>query len=99
MSNPELLNRLRDLHEELADINEEIKSTQQIDDETASALGEIVKDVGNLVDQTREASPSTAEDHNEHSELHDRIIKFEADHPQVTSFLTQISELLAMMGI
>ena len=99
MANTELLNRLRDLHKELADINDEMVSAQQIDDDTASALGDIVQDVGKLVSRSNEVRTASEESDEDHSELHDRIIQFEVDHPQVTSFLTQISEILAMMGI
>lgn len=99
MANTELLNRLRDLHNQLAAVNEEIVSAKEIDDETAGALGDIVQDVGKLVDRSNEVRSPSEEEDDDHSELHDRIIKFEADHPQVTSFLTQISEVLAMMGI
>lgn len=99
MANTELLNRLRDLHKELAEINEEIISAEQIDDQTAAALGEIVQDVGNLVNRSHEVELASDESDENHSELQDRIVKFEVDHPQVTGFLAQISEILAMMGI
>ncbi len=99
MSNTELLVRLRDLHEELAGINEDIKTNHQIDDETIDALGQLVTDVGSLADRSKELKESEEVQTDEHTDLRDRVLKFDADHPRVADFLSQLSEVLAMLGI
>ena len=98
MPNTELLVRLRELHEELSSINDDLKVAEQVDDESIDALGQLVTDVSDLVDQAHEINlpdESTAE----HHDLLDRISQFETQHPRVTGFLSQITDLLAMMGI
>ena len=98
MPNTELLVRLRDLHEELSSINDDLKSADQVDEDSIDALGQLVTDVSNLVDQAREINVD--EDENpEHHDLLDRISKFETQHPRVSGFLSQVTDLLAMMGI
>ena len=99
MSKTELLVRLRDLHEELAGINEDIKTNHQIDDETIDALGQLVTDVGTLADRSKELNASAEVQTDEHTDLRDRVLKFDAYHPRVADFLSQLSEVLAMLGI
>lgn len=98
MPKTELLVRLRDLHEELSSINDDLKSAEQVDEESIDALGQLVTDVSDLVDQAREVN--LQEDKlAEHHDLLDRISQFETQHPRVTGFLSQVTDLLAMMGI
>ena len=97
MTNTKLLIRLRDLHGELSDINSDLNSTEQIDEETVDALGQLVTDVGGLVDRAKVINDDSTED--EHQNVADRIIEFEAHHPRVTQFLSQLTDLLAMIGI
>jgi predicted nuclease with TOPRIM domain len=98
MPKTELLVRLRELHEELSSINDDLKSAEQVDEASIDALGQLVTDVSELVDQAREVnSPEVAVA--EHHDLVDRISQFETHHPRVTGFLSQVTDLLAMMGI
>lgn len=97
MTNTELLVRLRDLHEELSSINIDLSDGEPVDDDTIEALGQLATDVGNLVDQ---AKISVDEDYKtEHKDLVDRIVDFDQRHPRVSRFLSQMTDLLAMMGI
>ncbi len=96
-TNTDLLLRLRELHEELASINQRIDSVQEVDDATIDALGQLVTDVSTLVDRTREVQQP--EPLPEKNELVKRISEFESEHPSVTRFLSQMTDLLAMMGI
>lgn len=102
MANNQLLIRLRDLHEELSAINIDLKSAEQVDDQTIDALGQLVTDASALVDQAK-ALPSDSSENDiikeEHQDLVDRIIKFENQHPRVTEFLTQMNDFLAMIGV
>ena len=99
MANTELLVRLRDLHEELASINDDLHTTEQVNDEIIDALGQLVTDVGGLVDQTKQVIDSEVEIEPHRKDLLDRILQFESQHPRVTRFLSQMTDLLAMMGI
>ena len=96
MPKTELLVRLRELHEELSSINDDLKSADQVDEESIDALGQLVTDVSDLVDQAREVNSSEIP---EHHDLMDRISQFESHHPRVSGFLSQVTDLLAMMGI
>ncbi|MFK7769155.1 MAG: DUF4404 family protein [Mariniblastus sp.] len=98
MSNTQLLIRLRDLHEDLSGINIELESAEEIDEETIDALGILVTDVGGLIDQAKAmAGQESLEEL--HQDLADRIVSFKAEHPRVSAFLSQMTDLLAMMGI
>lgn len=98
MSNAEVLIKLRDLHEELSAMNEDLKSVNDVDDETIEALGQLVTDVSVLVDQAK-ATTDQEVDALEGKDLLDRIIEFESEHPRVTKFLSQVTDVLSMMGI
>ena len=98
MPNTELLMRLRELHEELSSMNDDLKNMEEIGQETIDALGELVSDVSELADQADAAQRAHTELEEEH-DLSDRILQFRADHPRVTRFLSQITDVLAMMGI
>ena len=98
MPNTELLIKLRDLHEELSAINDDLKTAEQVDDEAIDALGQLVTDACELVDRAKLAQAAEA-DLAERHDLLNRIMKFESNHPRVTKFLSQITDVLAMMGI
>jgi hypothetical protein len=100
MANTELLIRLRDLHEELSAINDDMKYADAVDNETIDALGQLVTDVGGLVDQAKTVTEDEGvDDVSERHEVLDRVMKFESRHPRVVNFLSQVTDLLAMMGI
>ncbi len=98
MPNTELLIKLRDLHGELSAINDDLKSVEQVDDEAIDALGQLVTDACELVDRAKIAN-EVETDLTERHDLLDRIMQFETDHPRVTRFLSQITDVLAMLGI
>ena len=96
MTNTQLLVRLRDLHHELAFINEDLMSVEKVDDGTVDALGQLVSDVGLLVDRANKIAGASD---SEHGDLLDRVKQFENEHPRVTRFLSQVTDLIAMIGI
>ena len=98
MTNTELLVRIRDLHEELSAINDNLKAVDYVDEETIDALGQLVTETCELVDQAKEANEVNSAVP-EHHALLERIQQFESEHPRVTRFLSQITDVLAMMGI
>ncbi len=97
MTNTDLLIRLRALHEELSTMNDDLSSSETIDEETIEALGQLITDVNVLVDQARENNGQ--EGATVHNDVLDRISRFETQHPRVTRFLSQVTDILAMMGI
>lgn len=97
MTNTDLLIRLRELHAELSTMNDDLNSTETVDEETIDALGQLITDVNGLVDHARENNEEM--DASEHNDVLDRITRFETQHPRVTTFLSQVTDLLAMMGI
>jgi hypothetical protein len=97
MTNTDLLIRLRELHEELSTMNDDVSSSEPVDEETIDALGQLITDVNVLVDQARENN--TIDDETHQTDVLDRISRFETQHPRVTSFLSQVTDILAMMGI
>lgn len=100
MTNTQLLVRLRDLHEELAVINEDLMSVEKVDEGTVDALGQLVTDVGKLVDRANKIAGAVDEAaDSEHGDILDRVRQFESEHPRVTRFLSQVTDLIAMIGI
>ena len=98
MSQSEILLRLRELHEKLSGMNDDLEQTEQVDEETIDALGLLVTDISTLVDRAHEKVQEQP-DLEDHHQLLDRIMKFETEHPQVTSFLSQVTDVLVLLGI
>ena len=98
MSQTKILTMLRTLHDELAALNADRESAQEVDEPTLEALGQIVTDASSLLDQIRD-QPDEDTLRAGQLDLSDRILKFESDHPRVAALLNQVTDLLAMMGI
>ncbi len=98
MSDPKLINRLNELHEELSSINDGLDKHEHVDGETIDALQQLVADAGRLIEAGQSESEETEEADDNHG-LMDRIVEFDREHPRVTWFLNQISDMLGMMGI
>jgi hypothetical protein len=97
MSKSDLLIGLRELHQDLTNINIDLGETEPVDEETIDMLGTLVTDVGELVDRAKEINELKKD--GEHNRVVDQIHNFEVPHPKVTQFLSQVTDLLAMMGI
>ncbi len=94
----ELLKKLRALNEDLTSINEDLDSAEPIDSSTIDALSHLIDDITERVERANVPKQASA-DTGEHGDLNDRIVQFETDHPRVTRFLSQLTDMLAMMGI
>lgn len=103
MVKTDILSRLRDMHQELSSINDDQKLPDKVDDDTIDALGQLVTDVGRILDRVKGEQPGSIPDDDslslEPQDLRDRILQMESDHPRVAQFLSQVTDLLAMMGI
>jgi hypothetical protein len=90
MDKQRLLQTLEELHQE-------ISQTEGVDPETLTELQQLMDDLqqklrsgGKL--STREVEPSS-------SGLNDLLLKFEADHPQLSVAVGRVADALAAMGI
>ena len=98
MAHTELLMRMRDLHNELVKINDDLRLADRVDEDTVDALGQLVTDVGGLVERANQ-SVDPEPTPQEHHDLNERISDWENRHPKVTQFLSQVTDVLAMIGI
>lgn len=105
MTKQAILEKLREIHQDLNDVDSELKSTEKIDEETIQALGQLVADVIHVVDRAQQSdSPAdskkpTEPDAASANELLDRIQSFESHHPRVARLLSQVTDALANLGI
>lgn len=98
MPNSEILKRVQNLHNDLACINDHSNGAEAVDEQTVDALGQLVKEVNSLVDRRSDQVAADVSSE-EHHEFLDRIQQFDAEHPTVARFISQITDLLGMMGI
>lgn len=98
MSHTEILRRLRQLHEELVDINDNLRGQTEVDELTVNALGDLVTDINLLLDQARE-SKQAPEELPIYEQIVNRLQTFETQHPRVSEFVFQLGDLLGMLGI
>lgn len=99
MANEELVSKLQSMHQQLESINHDLSHVERVDDQTVDLLGKLVGDVGQLVDRAHEVKESNLESDEQSHPIRDSIEDFETEHPRVTQFLAQVSELLASLGI
>jgi hypothetical protein len=93
MTRPETLSCLRQLHDELAAINEELASHGDVDCQIIELLGELVTDINVLCDR-HEKSVEHNPNSPEHLALADRIERLASNHPRITKFLMRMTEVL-----
>lgn len=98
MTTREQLVQLRKLHEELSSINLDLAPENHVGEETIELLGQLVTDISQLVDQAK-AELAHEQFQTGQRDLYDRVLEFDNDHPRVSQFLSQMTDLLAMMGI
>ena len=85
------------LQETLAKLHGELSDQEKIDDATRQLLKKFADDINRLLDDD---DVSAADDVDPPSEqVQDLVLKFEADHPQLTAALNQVASALANMGI
>jgi Domain of unknown function (DUF4404) len=89
MGNERLRSTLRQLHQELA-------QAEGVDPETLASLQALTDDVERALD-TRGEEPANVEA--EASGLKDLLLRFEAEHPQLSVAIGRVADALAAMGI
>jgi hypothetical protein len=82
---------LRQLHDELA-------QAEGVDPETLARLRELSDDMQRALDE-REEDELSADVQADASGLKDLLLKFEAEHPQLSAAVGRVADALAAMGI
>jgi hypothetical protein len=82
------------LQEKLDQLRTELASVPEIDEKTHAQLHALVADIERAIVLDNE---STDEPLSEQAQ--DLVLKFEADHPQLTSALNQVATALSNLGI
>jgi len=87
----------KELQKTLESLRAELNKTASVDDEMRALLTALEKDIQRLSEQDAGESASEVEPLAER--VQDLVLKFEADHPQLTTALNQVSAALANLGI
>lgn len=90
MRNERLQTTLRQLHEELA-------QAEGVDPETLARLRTLADDIERALENRETESSAGVEEHA--SGLKDLLLKFEAEHPQLSVAAGRVADALAAMGI
>lgn len=80
------------LQQTLEKLQSELNKAETVDDETRAKLVALSADIERLADQPDHWDSLT-------QNVQDYMLKFEAEHPQLTSALNQVSAALANLGI
>jgi hypothetical protein len=90
MVNDSLQSKLRQLHDELT-------HAEGVDPETLARLRTLTDDIERALERRGTKSPAEVEAHA--SSLKDLVLKFEAEHPQLSVAAGRVADALAAMGI
>ena len=86
-----------ELQETLESLHAELNAARSVDDATRDLLVKLADDIQRLSEQEADESVDQVEPLSER--VSDLVLKFEADHPQLTRALNQVSAALANLGI
>lgn len=89
MEKQRLLQTLEELRAELA-------QAKSVDPETLAQLDQVTNDIQRLVHQQEKPEPSDVDP--DSNGLKDLLLKFEADHPQLSASIGRVADALAAMG-
>ena len=85
-----------ELNQTLETLHAELNSASSVDDQTRAKLVALAEDIKRLAaqdgDEAAEFGPLS-------ERVHDLVLKFETDHPKLTTALNQVSAALANLGI
>ena len=82
------------LHDKLNRLRTELAAVPQLDDATQTQLQALITDIDQAVesDADRAYEPFS-------EQIEDLVLKFQAEHPQLTSALNQVATALSNLGI
>jgi len=89
---PDRLDKLRAV---LSELEAELRELDSIDDETREALADAAAEIATIL---RRGKRSPAAEPVE-TTLRDRVVEFEASHPQLAGILTRLLDGLGQLGI
>ncbi len=82
------------LFEKLEQLRAELAASPALDENSHQQLQALINEIERSV-----AMPATEEQGNLSGEVQDLVLKFETEHPQITSALNQVASALANLGI
>lgn len=86
-----------ELTQKLAQLHQELSQTDQVDPESLELLRKLTDDLDRLV--ARQGDAPNGETEEAAGGLKDLLLKFEADHPELSISLGKIADALASIGI
>ena len=86
----------KQLQESLNSLHGELSDREAIDDKTRDLLQTLARDIDRLLDDSTENTPEDVEPVSD--QVQNLVLKFEADHPELTSALNRIASALANRG-
>ena len=101
MSNEQVLAKLKELHQQLQEVQQTlVQDNEHSDEKTVSAVETLSRDIASLLEATHDDLPPQAINAlEEHQSLADRLREFDSEHPQLSRLINQIGEALASIGI
>ncbi len=87
----------KELLETLAKVHRELAGAESIDDETRQRLTKLTNDIRQLLEKDMAESADETEPLSE--QVHDLVLQFETEHPQLTTALNQVAAALSNLGI
>ena len=84
------------LHAKLEELRTQLASVSALDEKTHAQLRSLVEDIEHAI-ETEGEEENSGESLSGQAE--DLVLKFEAEHPQLTSALNQVAIALANLGI
>ncbi len=80
----------------LAKLHSELGHTERVDPEAAEMLRVLTTDIERVLSQPIETSPAEAQ--RASGGLKDLLLKFEANHPELSNSIGKVADTLAAMG-
>ena len=88
--------RLEHLQSLLADLVAELRATASLDESTRQQLAETASEMIALLQRDQSAARPTA---SQQGTLQERIVEFEASHPNLAAVMNRLIDILGQMGI
>jgi hypothetical protein len=89
------------LHDKLEELRTQLAGVSALDEKTHAQLRSLVEDIEHALETEgeEEASGQSLRKQALSGQAEDLVLKFEAEHPQLTSALNQVAIALANLGI
>lgn len=90
-----------ELQKTLETLRAELNSAESVDEATRAKLVALAEDIQRLAEKKTvdKVEPPMPQVQDVTEQVQDLLLKFEADHPQLTTALNQVSAALANLGI